>query len=323
MATGPESGPDRPTRRPTRRPIARPDARPDPLDMSCILVRMTVKRVGASGSGGDGRARSTSAREAILAAARRQVRAGSGLSIQAIAAEAGVSRQTVHHYFGGAKGLRATLAAEGMDVATAADEPTRERLIEAAIRVMSRPGGGLASIEAIAAEAGLTKGAVYHHFADRGELLRAVARRVSPVDEMREQITPTLDLPPREGLAVIARAYYAAMRSRADLIRNLAANSARDPELAEVVMSEIVGQGAPLMMGWFAYQVSRARLRPVDPSFVIQALFGPVFLLMVLGPTVFDRIAQAGIHPAVDNIEAYVDLLLRGIAPAEESAGGK
>ncbi|MGA3058319.1 MAG: TetR/AcrR family transcriptional regulator, partial [Candidatus Limnocylindrales bacterium] len=264
----------------------------------------------ASGGGSDGRARPTSARAAILAAARGQVRRGGDLSIQAIAAEAGLSRQTVHHYFGGAKGLRAALAAEGLDVASAADEPTRERLVEAAVRVMSRPGGGLASIEAIAAEAGLTKGAVYHHFADRGELLRAVARRVSPVDEMREQIAPTLDLPPRDGLVVIARAYYAAMRTRADLIRNLAANSARDPELAQVVMSEIVGQGAPLMMGWFAHQASRGRLRPVDPSFVIQALFGPVFLLIVLGPAVFDRIAQAGIHPAVDNVEAYVDLLL-------------
>ncbi len=299
---------------------------------------MSVNQNGTRGTGGDdatgisrhrgtggsrgNRATPSSAREAILEAARREIRAGDGLSIQSIASEAGVSRQTVHHYFGGARGLRVALAAEGMDVASAADEPTRERLIEAAIRVMSGPGGGLASIEAIAAEAGLTKGAVYHHFADRGELLRAVARRVSPVDEMRVQIEPTIDLPPREGLIVIARAYYAAMRTRADLIRNLAANSARDPELAQVVMSEIIGQGAPLMMAWFAYQVSRGRLRPVDPSFVIQALFGPVFLMIVLGPTVFDRIAQAGIHPAVDNVEAYVDLLLRGIAPAEASAGG-
>jgi AcrR family transcriptional regulator len=263
-----------------------------------------------------------STREAILAAARSQVGAGGSLSIQDVAASAGVSRQTVHAYFGGAKGLRAALAAEGMDVASAADEPTAERLIEAAVRVMSRPGGGLASIEAIAAEAGLTKGAVYHHFTDRGELLRAVARRVSPVDEMRAQIEPTIDLPPREGLIVIARAYYAAIRSRADLLRNLAANSARDPELAQVMMGEIIGQGAPLMMGWFAYQVSRGRLRPVDPSFVIQALFGPVFLLIVLGPTVFDRIAQAGIHPAIDNVEAYVDLLLRGLAPDLDSPGG-
>jgi AcrR family transcriptional regulator len=257
------------------------------------------------------------AREAILAAARRRLGAGDDVSIQAVAAEAGVSRQTVHHYFGGAKGLRAALAAEGLAVDSAADEPTRERLVEAAIRIMSRPGGDLASIEAIAAEAGMTKGAVYHHFTDRAELLRAVARRVSPVDEMKEQIGPSADLPPREGLIVIAGAYYKAMRTRADLIRNLAANSSRDPELAGVVMSEIIGQGAPLLLGWFALQVSRGHLRAVDPTLVIQALFGPVFLLITLGPAVFDEISKAGIHPAIDNVEAYVDLLLRGIAPAE------
>jgi AcrR family transcriptional regulator len=263
-------------------------------------------------------------REAILAAARRQTAADpTGLSIQGVANEAGVSRQTIHHYFGGAKGLRAALAAEGLAVDTAADEPTRDRLVEAAIRIMSRPGGDLASIEAIAAEAGMTKGAVYHHFADRAELLRAVARRVSPVDEMREQIGPSADLSPREGLIVIARAYYAAMRTRADIIRNLAANSSRDPELAGVVMNEIIGQGAPLLLGWFAMQVSRGRLRPVDPTLVIQALFGPVFLLITLGPAVFDEISRAGIHPAINNVEAYVDLLLRGIAPAEEVTGGK
>jgi AcrR family transcriptional regulator len=260
---------------------------------------------------------SASARDAILAAARRQLGAGGELSIQAVAAEAGVSRQTVHHYFGGARGLRAALAAEGLAVDSAADEPTRERLVEAAIRLMSRPGGDLASIEAIAAEAGMTKGAVYHHFADRAELLRAVARRVSPVDEMRAQIEPTADLPARDGLIVIARAYYSAMRSRADIIRNLAANSSRYPELAGVVMTEIIGQGAPLLLGWFALQVSRGRLRPVDPTLVIQALFGPVFMLITMGPAVFDQIARAGIHPAIDNAEAYVDLLLRGIAPAE------
>lgn len=264
----------------------------------------------------------TTARDAILNAACRQVQAGESLSIQAIAAEAGVSRQTVHHYFRGAPGLRTALLAEGVTVPGADDEPTRDRLLEAAVRVLSKPGGGLVSIEAIAAEAGLTKGAVYHHFADRAELLRAVARRVSPVDEMRAKLEPGMDLPARESLIAIASAYYAAMRSRADLIRNLAANSSRDPELAQVVMSEIIGQGAPLMYQWFGLQVSRGSLRAVDPSLLIQALFGPVFLLVVLGPTVFDEIARHGIHPAVDNVEAYVDLILEGVAQPESNPGG-
>jgi hypothetical protein len=112
------------------------------------------------------------------------------------------------------------------------------------------------------------------------------------------------------------------MRSRAGLIRNLAANSSRDPELAQVVMTEIIGQGAPLMYRWFELQASRGALRRVDPSLLIQALFGPVFLLVVLGPAAFDEIARHGIHPAVDNVEAYVDLILEGVAQVESNQGG-
>jgi AcrR family transcriptional regulator len=265
-------------------------------------------------------ASSASTREAILRAARRQIQAGpGGLSIQAIAAEAGVSRQTVHHHFGGRDGLRSALEAQGVSVPGAADEATEDRLVDAAVRLLSRPGGGQVSIEAIAAEAGLTKGAVYHHFADRAELLRAVARRVSPVDEIVAQIGPAADLSARDGLIVVARAYYAAMRSRADLIRNLAANSSTDPELTRVVMGEIIGRGAPLMLTWFALQTQKGNLRPSDPTLLIQALFGPVFMLIVLGP-IFEELARIGIHPAIDNVEAYVDLLLHGVA--QPSSGG-
>ena len=261
---------------------------------------------------------SPTTREAILAAARRHFGADPArVSIQLVAAEAGVSRQTVHHYFGGLKGLRAALAAEGMDTASAQDEPTSDRLIDAAVRLLSRPGGHLVSIEAIATEAGLTKGAVYHHFTDRAELLRAVAHRVSPVEEMRAQIEPSIGLSAREGLIAMARAYYTAMRSRADLVRNLAANSSQDPELARVVMSEIIGQGAPLMIAWFGLQIQRGNLRPIDPALLMQALFGPVFLLIVLGPSVFDELSRIGIHPAIDNVEAYVDMLLHGAALPE------
>ena len=257
-----------------------------------------------------------------LHAARGRHQEDEALTIQAVAAAAGVSRQTVHHYFGGLKGLRAALAAEGLDVSAAADEPTRDRLVDAAQRLLSRPGSGLISIEAIAAEAGLTKGAYYHHFADRMELLRAVARRVSPVEEMRAQIEPAMGLGAREGLIAIARAYYSAMRARADLVRNLAANSSQDPDLARAVMSEIIGEGAPLMVAWFALQIQKGNLRPIDPALLIQALFGPIFLLIVLGPALFDELARMGIRPAIDNVEAYVDLLLQGAAQPDSTSGG-
>ncbi len=266
---------------------------------------------------------SPTTREGILAAARLLIGEGRDLSIAAVASEAGVSRQTVHHHFGGAKGLHAALEAEGLLEPAADSEPTRERLIEAAVRLLSGPGGSLVSIEGIAAEAGMTKGAVYHHFADRGELLRAVARRVSPVDELSGRLQSVPDLPAREGLIAIARAYYAFMRTRTDLIRNLATNSSRDPELTQVVMNEMIGQGAPLMVGWMMLQISKGAIRPVDPSLFIQALFGPAFMLVVMGPAMLDDAAKRGIHPAIDNVEAYVDLLLEGIAQVPGKAGDR
>jgi len=272
---------------------------------------------------GVSRAPASSARGSILAAARGQVERGEDLSIKRIAAEAGVSRQTVYAHFGGARGLRAALAAEGLAVTDAPAELTPGRLVDAAARLLSRPGAGVVSIEAIAAEAGMTKGAFYHHFADRGELLRAVARRISPVEEMRARIEPLADATAREGLIAIARAYFGAMRPRAELLRNLAANASRDPDLARAIMTEIVGEGAPVILAWFQRQMELGALRPVDPTLVVQALVGPVFLAIVLGSDLFDELSRAGIHPAVDHVEQFVDILLAGIAPSAADTGAR
>lgn len=291
---------------------------------------MTVNNVTVRTSDGPGAATdvrrhgSAGVRERILAAARAEAAVDGGFSLKAVAARAGVSRQTIHYHFGGTRGLRAALAAEGL-AEPQSDEPTRERLIDAAQRLLSRPGGSLTSIEAIAAEAGLTKGAVYHHFADRTELIRAVAHRVSPVDEMLAVIDTSREIPLREGLVAITAGYYAAMGSRADFVRNLAANASRDPDLSEIVMGEIVGRGAPLILGWLGEKRDRGELAPVDPSFIIQALFGPAFLAIVLGPATFERFEALGVRPAVRNVEAYVDFILAGIGeaappPADPSA---
>jgi len=53
-------------------------------------------------------------------------------------------------------------------------EETREKLFQAAAEVFEEQGIGGASIEAIAAAAGLTRGAFYSNFADKDELIIAM-----------------------------------------------------------------------------------------------------------------------------------------------------
>jgi AcrR family transcriptional regulator len=56
--------------------------------------------------------------------------------------------------------------------------PPQDRILDAAMRVFRRHGFRRSSIEQAAAEAGLTRQALYHHFASKEALFRAVIERL-------------------------------------------------------------------------------------------------------------------------------------------------
>ncbi|MGF1547089.1 MAG: TetR family transcriptional regulator [Thiotrichales bacterium] len=56
----------------------------------------------------------------------------------------------------------------------AAADQTREGILDAARRVFAREGVGRATLERVATEAGVTRGAVYWHFANKTELFYAM-----------------------------------------------------------------------------------------------------------------------------------------------------
>ncbi len=65
-------------------------------------------------------------------------------------------------------------------------EQTRERIVDAAEQVFYRRGVARATLEEIAREAGVTRGAVYWHFADKLEVFGAVEDRArQPYEQMR------------------------------------------------------------------------------------------------------------------------------------------
>jgi AcrR family transcriptional regulator len=57
-------------------------------------------------------------------------------------------------------------------------EETRERILDAAVALFFEVGPTAASVEAVAARAGLTKGAVYSSFGSKDELFAAVVERL-------------------------------------------------------------------------------------------------------------------------------------------------
>ncbi|MFI1970796.1 TetR family transcriptional regulator [Streptomyces cinnamoneus] len=101
-----------------------------------------------------------------------------------------------------------------------AAEQRRRELLEAADRVVLREGPG-ASMNAIAAEAGITKPILYRHFGDKGGLYRALAARHT--DALLAGLRAALDSPVarRERVEATLDNYLTAIEARPQVYRFL------------------------------------------------------------------------------------------------------
>ncbi|MEU0072014.1 TetR family transcriptional regulator [Streptomyces sp. NPDC006332] len=105
------------------------------------------------------------------------------------------------------------------DQQRSADRRRRE-LLEAADRVVLRDGPQ-ASMNAIAAEAGITKPILYRHFGDKGGLYAALAKRHT--DALLNSLRAALDAPAerRERVEATLDTYLAAIEARPQVYRFL------------------------------------------------------------------------------------------------------
>ncbi|MDX3231951.1 TetR family transcriptional regulator [Streptomyces sp. ME19-01-6] len=101
-----------------------------------------------------------------------------------------------------------------------ATERRRKELLEAADRVVLRDGPD-ASMNAIAAEAGITKPILYRHFGDKSGLYRALAKRHT--DALLSSLRAALDAPNdrRERVEATLDTYLAAIEARPQVYRFL------------------------------------------------------------------------------------------------------
>ena len=80
-------------------------------------------------------------------------------------------------------------------------EKTRDTLLDVAEKLFFKNGVSRTSLEQIAAAAGVTRGAVYWHFADKAALFAAMADRVFlPHEDMLEQLAAQISDTPLEDL---------------------------------------------------------------------------------------------------------------------------
>lgn len=150
-------------------------------------------------------------------------------------------------------------------------EETRARLIAAGRRAFAAHGYAAASMDELTAEAGLTRGALYHHFGDKKGLLQAVVEQIDAEMSVRLDAVTARAATPWQGFLDQSVAYI---------------EMALEPEIQRIMLRDgpaVLGDPAqwPSQNACLAATTRSLRalvedgtLRPVDPEAAARLLNG-------------------------------------------------
>lgn len=234
-----------------------------------------------------------------------------------IAEEAGVHWTTVRRHFGNKENLKKVLL-EKQSEQKLPFADTRSRILEAARTVFAKHGYHGASLDQVAEQAGLTKGAVYWHFSGKSDLYlslcnESLSRFVSMLPKQMEEVFASGQ--PETVLKELLDAEFAACRQdegeRPKLFLEFV-SSIRDPEIRRKLndtFSRLFDGTTEIMR---QYQQQNRISRTADPralSVTVHALLNGIVLMWLIAP---DRVS-------LDSMAGEVaHLLFHGLNPSKD-----
>lgn len=192
-------------------------------------------------------------------------------------------------------------------------EPRREQLLNAADRVIQREGPG-ASMNAIAAEAGITKPILYRHFGSRTDLIRALTERHTSglLAAVRAALNEPLER--RDRVEHVLDVYLAGIEARPQVYRLLTQPESGDPTGA--------GQALAPALRQIAEEITRAVQAQVDlgpDAALLAEAWGRAITGMVLAAG--DWWLDQRPWPRARMVQALADLLWGRLAAAAPLPG--
>jgi AcrR family transcriptional regulator len=140
--------------------------------------------------------------------------------------------------------------------------PTRERIVDEAMRLFSQHGYAATSIAKIEAAAGLTPGAggIYHHFKSKEALLAAGIERqlarLNALRDIRSVLGPLGDT--KAELTLTARYILAELDSESELLRLLTSEARNRPQLLRTAVDQLVSSTLTGFATWIGESTERA-----------------------------------------------------------------
>ena len=152
----------------------------------------------------------------------------------------------------------------------------REKILNTATQLFIQKGSEKTSMQDIAQTAGISKGAIYHHFKSKDEIVLAVLRSRQELmeKEMKQWLKATENLTGREQLQTILKSNLESQTARAT--DGIVGEYEKDAGFILTIMRDNLRIGAPLVSDIIKKGMADGSLQPQYPEEAAE-----VFLLLV------------------------------------------
>ena len=198
-----------------------------------------------------------------------------------LAAAAGVSRASFYRAFESREALL-----EALDIEP---EPrARERILEAALKLVGAHGLTALSMDDLATQAEVSRATLYRLFPGKAALFTSFLHKYSPLDPVMDLLNKRRYEAPDALMPEIARTvyrtFYGAGESRVGILRALFFEiSSLAPDTAEAAQDVLRTMVGSLVM-YLMEQMKSGRVRQMHPLLALQSFIGPIFFHLMTRP---------------------------------------
>jgi AcrR family transcriptional regulator len=233
-------------------------------------------------------------------------------SIGAIASAAGVSRTTVYRAFPSRAKLLHALEVQ--------PEPdTRQRVMDASIRMLRLQSLKDLSMDELASEAGVSRANLYRLFPGKAALFRAILLTYSPFEPVMAVFARAGNRPPDDVIPDVVLTAYRTVAGHTGLVRSLLLEvTSMNPE-SYGAFAETSLRAFGTFAQYLAGQMAAGRLRRMHPMIAVQSLVGGVMFHMLAAPVMSQ--GAIDVPAGEDVVLQFAQLWLRGMRPEVTSRG--
>ena len=245
------------------------------------------------------------------------------ITIEEIIKTAELSRPAFYYHFtGGKEELRAELVHRGLldDMPT---QNTRLAILEAAVRIFARSGVSAATLEDIAAEAGVTRGTLCWHFHSKDDLVSAIIKHYGPhsilgpiVDQIEQDLQNGVQIDDESIIRRLAEGFYDAFAAQGDFARLAILLIYTHPQAAHV-LADMVAKGRKRLTEYVRQRQEAGYFcKHIDPSLFVQVI-AMIFAMRAIGRGLNDLLPFSHLSRE-EIIDQLVSLLLYGMVQRDQ-----